>query len=109
LTQGLELDDGPAKVEGMELQLSEHDRSRVLVVVTEGRYRMIRRAFEALGYEVLRLKRMKIGPVRLGSLKLNETRPLSGDEIMQLKNLTGQGETAKSKAADGAVKVRKGP
>ncbi len=89
MIEGVELEDGVARFEGIELQESAHDRSRLLVVVSEGRYRLIRRVCEKLGFKVLRLKRIRIGPVALGRIQVGETRPLSGDEIMQLKKQVG--------------------
>jgi 23S rRNA pseudouridine2605 synthase len=86
-TSGVELEDGPARFEGIELVGDEHDRSRLRVVVTEGRNRLIRRLFEALGYETLRLKRVRMGAVALGKLEPGQTRALSADEVMQLKKL----------------------
>lgn len=83
----------PGRFTGIEVQTEQPSarggRSRLLVQVSEGRYRFIRRMFEALGYRVLRLKRMRLGPLRLSALKPNEYRPLSGDEVMQLRRLTG--------------------
>jgi pseudouridine synthase len=84
-----------AKFEGIELLEMQgpgpgsRDRSRLRVLVSEGRYRIIRRVCEALGYQVLRLKRVRLGPLRLGSVKLGESRPLSADEVFQLRLLTG--------------------
>ncbi|MCC7478825.1 rRNA pseudouridine synthase [bacterium] len=89
MIEGVELEDGPARFEGIELQESAGDRSRLLVVVSEGRYRLIRRVCEKLGFKVLRLKRIRIGPVALGRVQVGETRPLSGDEIKQLKKQVG--------------------
>jgi len=84
-TAGVELEDGPARFEGIELLDQEHDRSRLRVVVSEGRNRLIRRVFEALGYTTLRLRRVRFGVVALGKLAPGETRPLSADEVTQLR------------------------
>jgi 23S rRNA pseudouridine2605 synthase len=50
------------------------------IVLDEGRNRQIRRIFEALGIEVLRLVRVAIGPVVLGTLKKGEQRELTQKE-----------------------------
>ncbi len=54
------------------------------VVLDEGRNRHIRRLLTALGYEVLRLVRVAIGPVALGELSKGSWRRLSEDEIHSL-------------------------
>lgn len=50
------------------------------VVLDEGRNRHIRRIFEELGIEVLRLVRVEIGPLQLGDLAKGEVRALSREE-----------------------------
>ncbi|MGH7830854.1 MAG: pseudouridine synthase, partial [Candidatus Binatia bacterium] len=59
------------------------------VEIHEGRYREVRRMFEALGYLVEKLIRIRFGPIRLGSLPPGEIRPLSPQEIVSLKKAVG--------------------
>ena len=54
------------------------------VVLDEGKNRQIRRLFEALDVEVLRLVRVAIGPVVLGTLAKGEWRHLTRDEVAAL-------------------------
>jgi 23S rRNA pseudouridine2605 synthase len=56
----------------------------VEIVLREGRNRQVRRMLEAVGHPVLRLTRVRIGPVRLGTLKPGEMRDLGVDEIARL-------------------------
>lgn len=53
----------------------------------EGRNRQIRKMFEQLGYEVTRLKRIEIGPIKLGKLNLGAYRELTSIEVSKLKLL----------------------
>jgi 23S rRNA pseudouridine2605 synthase len=48
----------------------------VEIEIHEGRNREVRRMFEALGYFVEKLTRMRIGNVELGPLALGEIRPV---------------------------------
>ena len=61
---------------------------RVAVVLAEGRKREVRRMFEAVGRRVIRLWRVRFGPIRLGELPRGEYRPLSTDEVEQLRAAT---------------------
>jgi 23S rRNA pseudouridine2605 synthase len=58
----------------------------VELVLDEGRNRQIRRMMEALGVEVMRLVRVAIGPLQLGSLAKGEHRSLSPDEVQLLSS-----------------------
>lgn len=85
LVAGLRLEDGPGRFVGITLMAEEPGRSRLQVVITEGRNRFIRRMFGTLGYEVLRLKRLRLGPLQLGRLKPGEWRQLGSVEVASLR------------------------
>lgn len=55
------------------------------VVLRQGKNRQIRKMFERIGHAVMRLRRVSIGPVRLGKLRPGEYRPLTTAEISALK------------------------
>ena len=81
LSTGIELDGkmtAPAKVRVLEEQ---RGRAVVEIVLYEGRNREIRRMCEALGLEVARLKRIAMGPVRLGMLPQGKYRELTNEEV----------------------------
>ena len=86
LSTGVALDDGtrsaPAKI---RVVASEPQRGVMEVVLTEGKNREIRRMCEAVGLEVIRLKRIAFGPVRLGMLKPGEYRELKKEEVIALR------------------------
>ena len=58
-------------------------------VLVEGRNRHLRRLLAALGFEVLRLMRIAIGPLVLGSLARGEWRELEPDEVRALAMAAG--------------------
>ena len=82
LENGIELDDGTthaAKVKEVHVKLFNYS-----ITVHEGRKRQVRRMFKRLGYEVLALRRIRIGSVRLGDLKDGELRELTEQELSEL-------------------------
>jgi 23S rRNA pseudouridine2605 synthase len=54
------------------------------IVLYEGRNRQIRNMCEQLGLEVARLKRIAVGPVKLGMLQPGKWRALTSDEVKKL-------------------------
>lgn len=79
LTEGVELDDGPARA--LKAKLVSPGGRVVELVVEEGRKREIRRIFKEIGIGVLRLRRTRFGPVALGSLRAGSWRSLKEQEI----------------------------
>jgi pseudouridine synthase len=89
LRRGIQLEDGvtaPAKVRVLELL---RKKAWLEIEIHEGRYREVRRMFEALGYFVEKLVRVRFGPSHLGGVGLGEIRPLSQKEITALKKAVG--------------------
>lgn len=86
LTKGVELEDGMARFEHIVPRDSSGVNHWYYVVVTEGRNRLVRRLWESQGLKVNRLKRVRYGPIILGSMpKQGCYRDLSAKEIRQLK------------------------
>jgi 23S rRNA pseudouridine2605 synthase len=65
LLQGVVLEDGPARFDRLTPQSDAGAHSSFRVVLHEGRNREVRRLWEAVGFEVNRLLRIRYGPVEL--------------------------------------------
>ncbi|MEE2749861.1 MAG: pseudouridine synthase [Myxococcota bacterium] len=88
LEKGVHLDDGktaPAKVRIREL--TDQGNAWMEVTVTEGRNRLIRRMFEAVGHPVSKLRRESFATIGLSGLDRGEVRPLTGAEVQRLRDL----------------------
>ena len=87
LRAGVEIDGvltGKSKVKVIE---TDKAFTKLQVTITEGRNRQVRKMFEAVGKQVVFLKRIKIGEMRLGSLPRGKVRKLAAEEIFYLKNI----------------------
>lgn len=84
LTNGVELEDGPARAESARIVDSRPDRALIEIVMVEGRNREVRRMFEEVGHEVLRLVRTAIGPISDPDLPPGRSRRLTVSEIKTL-------------------------
>jgi 23S rRNA pseudouridine2605 synthase len=89
LVRGIDLEDGRARAVRATVLESSRRRSALLVVLAEGRKREVRRMLDVLGHPVIRLVRVRVGPVRDPHLPPGKTRPLTSEEIMGLYRVTG--------------------
>jgi 23S rRNA pseudouridine2605 synthase len=62
----------------------------VRVAVTEGRNRLVKRMFSAIGHRVLKLKRIEYGPIQLGGLPFGQFRMLTLEEVEKLKRISSE-------------------
>ena len=85
LINGTKLDDGYV-TKPAEVQVVQNEENRVVLLMTifEGKNRQIRRMCEALDIELIRLKRVAIGEIRLGMLPQGKYRDLTEQEIRSL-------------------------
>ena len=89
LQAGVELEDGPAKVDSFKLVDAVGRTALVELVLREGRNHIVRRMMEEVGHPVNRLVRTAIGPIRLGDLRPGRTRRLSNAEVAALFKAVG--------------------
>jgi 23S rRNA pseudouridine2605 synthase len=85
LARGLELEDGPTA----PTQVKRRGDREIEIVLREGRNRQVRRMLKAVGNEVVGLRRVGFGPLRLGGLKEGSSRRLATDEVALLREAAG--------------------
>lgn len=85
LTDGIDLEDGEARVESLTEAGGEGANRWWRVVIKEGRYREVRRLFDAVGVKVSRLIRTRYGVVALPpQLKRGQKHELDDTEVKRL-------------------------
>ncbi|KAB3534004.1 rRNA pseudouridine synthase [Alkaliphilus pronyensis] len=84
---GLVIEDyitSPAKI---KILSTEDNASIVEIIIREGKNRQIRKMCDAIGHPVLELKRIAMGEIKLGSLKVGAWRLLTKEEIKYIKKI----------------------
>lgn len=84
-----ELQDGHVRVDAM-CYVKGGSRKDVMVETHSGKYRVIRRMFEALGYDVRKLDRIEYAGLNKNGLRVGQWRHLQQNEINALKNLSNK-------------------
>jgi len=102
LLAGIELEDGPGKVEKLEDGGGEGSNHWYHVVLNEGRNREVRRLFEALGLTVSRLIRTRYGTVAMPSrVKRGQVLELTPEEVGAVLTAAGMRSTGPSPQKQG--------
>ena len=90
LERGVRLDDGyktkPARVRILK---QETDSAVIEFTLYEGKNHQVRRMAKAVGYPVLRLRRVAMGPLKLADLPEGKYRMLTEKEIAMLRKASG--------------------
>ncbi|WP_157108697.1 pseudouridine synthase [Aldersonia kunmingensis] len=89
LRDGVQLEDGPAKVDRFQVLELGEGRSLVKLELHEGRKHIVRRLLEEVGYPVKRLLRTNIGPIALGDQRPGTLRVLGRTEVGKLYEAVG--------------------
>ncbi len=89
LRAGVELEDGPVKVDSFKVVDSQPGKAIVEVVLHEGRKHIVRRMLAEAGHPVLSLVRTQVGPIRMGDTKPGKWRSLSPAEVAALYKAGG--------------------
>ncbi len=105
LSEGLMVDGQMTLPADVNLVTKEENRCVLLITLYEGRNRQIRKMCEELGLEVIRLKRIAIGNVKLGMLKPGDWRDLNDDELRSLMASAQISAARQKRAAKAAEKA----
>lgn len=87
LSEGVELEDG--KTAPCEIFINPKDKTQIVITLYEGKNHEVKRMFESLGYNVIKLDRKIFAGISNAGMKRGEYRKLSKPEILLLKKLTG--------------------
>lgn len=88
LASGIEIDGWKTLPCDVFIGEKKTDRTVLIFIIHEGRNRQIRKMCEAVGLDVLRLKRTEIAGVKLGMLPQGKWRPLNERELRRLDSIT---------------------
>lgn len=98
LTEGITLEDGPARFDAIQGSGGEGANKWYRVIVGEGRNRIVRRLWESQGIQVNRLIRIRYGPLRLpDNLKTRSFYELNKKEINELTRFVGLNSRARGR------------
>ena len=89
LREGIELEDGPAKVDDFAMVDALPGRSLVRITLHEGRKRIVRRLMAEVGFPVEALVRTDLGEVSLGEQRPGTLRALTRKEVGALYKAVG--------------------
>jgi pseudouridine synthase len=86
LTRGVVCDGEPLKALRVEMLHPTRQNAWIAISLDQGRYRQVRRMCEAVGHPVLKLVRVALGSIHLGSLPRGQWRPLTPTELQELRS-----------------------
>ena len=87
IAEGIELDDGPIAADAIAYVEGDESKKEIGIELHSGRNRIVRRIFEHLGYEVLKLDRVMFAGLDKYRLPRGEWRFLTDLEVMNLKKI----------------------
>lgn len=90
ISEGIELEDGPIKVDEITYVGDSADKTQVGVEIHSGKNRIVRRIFEHMGYNVRKLDRVMFGSLTKKDLPRGRWRILSDAEVGMLKMISAE-------------------
>ena len=89
MRKGTELEDGPAKPDSVRVVRYEGKNTLLEITFHEGRKHIVKRFLASFGHPVIKLKRIAIGPLKIGKLPPGKWRDLTPRELRQLFSAVG--------------------
>ena len=86
MRQGIYIAEGHVRVEGARILKSRARATELEIILREGKNREIRRILARLGHKVQHLRRIAVGPLRLGDMPPGAHRVLTNTEIRKLRD-----------------------
>jgi pseudouridine synthase len=99
LRRGVTLDDGPTLPANVQEIARRKGKTVLEIELKEGRKRQIRRMLALFGHEVLRLRRVRVGPLEMGGLNVGRWRTLDPEEVGALRRAVGIAEGQRKDAS----------
>lgn len=90
LLKGVWLSEGHVKAKRVKRLKAERGNTWLRITLNEGKNREIRRMLARLEHKVLRLRRVALGPVKLGELAVGKSRRLTGPEVAELREAASE-------------------
>ena len=90
ISEGIELEDGPIKVDEVTYVGDGADKTQVGVEIHSGKNRIVRRIFEHMGYNVRKLDRVMFGSLTKKDLPRGRWRFLTEAEVGMLKMISAE-------------------
>jgi 23S rRNA pseudouridine2605 synthase len=106
LEQGVQLEDGMTSPAIVKKVKKAKLNSWLEITIREGRQHQVKRMMEAVGHPVLKLTRIKMGPLLLGDLEPGEFRYLTDREANALRELAEQKVASAEDSAQQAPRPR---
>jgi 23S rRNA pseudouridine2605 synthase len=89
LQRGVDLEDGITAPAELNIVKDSEMTTWLSLTLREGRKHQVKRMCSAVGHPVLKLRRIKVGPIGLGNLRPGESRRLKSREIKALRRAVG--------------------
>lgn len=102
LRRGIYLSDGIARVDFVKVRKIRKGATELEITLSEGKNREIRRILARLGHKVVVLRRLSIGPLKMGLLPEGAYRPLTREEVLALYGAVDAAKRARRNRRDKA-------